>query len=550
MKPYPYNSTRDVTVIKDIVDYRISHTPEKDAFRVRVDAERYNPITWKQFRHDIDCLGTALLARGLQDEHICVLGENAYEWILTYFTGLCGVGVIVPLDRDLPAEKLHELIDFADAEAVVFSKGYAKVADAIKDKLPRVKAWICMKEGTDYPSLPSLIAQGEEIISSGDDSFSKIKPDAEKMAAIYFTSGTSAASKGVMLSQKNMVTSFDGAARHILYTDDDVFLSVLPLHHAYESNCGILAMLHSGATICFNENLKLFLSNIKLFRPTGMSLVPLVADTLFRQIMDGAKKSGKLKKLQTGMKISDILLKLNIDVGEKLFEEVHDELGGRFKKAFVGGAPMNPAITKAFRQMGIVMLQGYGITECSPLVAVNREKFYKDDSVGPVLPVCRVKIKDGEVLVKGDNVMLGYYKDRQATEEAFEDGWFKTGDLGYIDMDGFLYITGRIKNLIILDSGENICPEELEGYIINMPLVKEVAVFDDEGVITAEVFPDAEYAAQEGILDIESALKEQIVDMNRGLPRYKHVLGLKLRDRDFEKTTTKKIIRYRINEGN
>ncbi|MDL2236616.1 AMP-binding protein [Christensenellaceae bacterium OttesenSCG-928-K19] len=549
MKPYPYNQTRDVKRIKDIVTYRIANTPHKDAFRVRLDAENYQGISWEQFKNDIDSFGSALTEKGLQGAHIGVVGENSYEWILTFFTALCGAGVIVPLDRELGPERMKELVEFADVQVLVFAKSQEKNIDAIKDDLQGVKEFICMSDDTKYTPLSTILADGKKIVSGGNTTFADVQPDPEALSAIYFTSGTSGLSKGVMLSQKNMIASFDGATQHILFTEDDIFLSVLPMHHAYESNCGILAILHHGSTICFNENLKLFLANMQLFKPTAMALVPLIADTLFRQIMDSARKSGKIKKLQTGMKISDFLLKLNIDLTEKLFGEVHTALGGRLKKCFVGGAPMNPIVTRAFRQLGITMLQGYGITECSPLVAVNRENFYKDDSVGPVLPTCRVKITDGEVLVKGDNVMMGYYKDEQATKDTFADGWYMTGDLGYLDMDGFLYITGRKKNLIILDSGENVSPEELEGYLVNLPLVSEVAVFQSGNQITAEVYPNTDYASENDIADIEAALKEQITDINRGLPRYKHILSVRLRDTEFEKNTSKKIIRYKLNGG-
>lgn len=547
MKPYPYYRTRDVCKIGDIVTWRVANTPEKDAFRVRTGKDSYRGITWKQFADDINALGTALFARGLKGAHIGVVGENSYEWMLVYFTALMADMVIVPLDRELPAEKLGELIAFSDAKAVVFSKAHA-------GGMQQLKAggldcdFICMADVEGFPPLAGLVEQGNALLAEGNRDYLDCAPDTEALAAIYFTSGTSGDQKGVMLSQKNMVASFDGAAQHILFTDDDVFLSVLPLHHAYESNCGILATLHSGATICFNASLKQFMQNLQLFKPTGLSLVPLITDTMYKQVMETARKGGKLKKLQFGMKLSGLLQKCKIDITEKLFGEVHAALGGRFK-AFVGGAPMNPNITRAFRKMGIVLLQGYGITECSPLVCVNRDRFYNDDSAGPVLPTCEVRIHNGEIQVRGGNVMLGYYKNPQATEEAFEDGWFKTGDLGHVDQDGFLCITGRKKNLIILDSGENISPEELEGYIIDLPLVREVVVYEAEGKITAEIFPDAEYAQAMGIADVQSELKRQVDVVNAKLPRYKHILAVKCREDEFEKTTSKKIIRHKVNGG-
>jgi len=549
MRPYPYNQIRDIELVKEILAYRKAETPDKDVFRIREDKDSYRSVKWAQFAEDVDALGAALYKRGLKGAHLCVMGENSYEWLLAFMTALCGNIVIVPLDRELGKEKIAELIRFSDADGIVFSKTYAPMMEEIKAGLPDVGEFICMEEHNGFASISELKAEGAKLLAEGDRTYVESVPGRDDLSAIYFTSGTSGDQKGVMLSQRNIVASFHGACQHVHFTEDDVFLSVLPLHHAYESNCGILAILHWGGIICFNESLKLFMSNLRLFQPTAMSLVPLITVTMFRQIMDGARKSGKIKKLQAGMKLSDLLMKINIDVTDRMFGEVYEAFGGRFKKAFVGGAPLNPVITKAFRQLGIVLLQGYGITECAPLVSVNREGFHKDDSVGPVLPVCRVKISEGEILVKGDNVMLGYYKNEQATKESMEGGWFKTGDLGYIDMDGFLYVTGRKKNLIILDSGENISPEELEGYIINLPLVKEVVVYGDDNKITAEIYPDNEYAESKQIEDIEGELKRQIEDINKGLPRYKHISGLKLRETEFEKTTSKKIIRYKVNGG-
>ena len=551
MKPYPYYKTREVSRLKDILTYRISHTPEKDVFRIRIDKDSYKSISWQQFNADVHALGTAFFDLGLRGRHICVVGENCYEWVLTYFAAIIGGCVIVPLDKELPPEKLRQHIEFADASAVVFTKSMEPAISGIAPQLSGVSEFISTSSEGNFTPLSALLDRGAHRISNGDITFALTDTDEDALAAIYFTSGTSGEPKGVMLSQRNMVASFDGACRHVFYGEDDVLLSVLPLHHAYESNCGLLAVLHSGSVLCFNENLKLFLSNLKLFKPTGISLVPLVAETLLKQIMDTAQKSGKLRKLKTGMRISDFLLKFNIDVSGLLFGEVYEALGGRYKKSFVGGAPMNPVMTRAFRQLGITMLQGYGITECSPLVSVNREHFNKDASVGPVLPNCRVKIVDGAILVKGDNVMLGYYKDEAATAEALSDGWFKTGDLGYIDMDGFLYITGREKNLIILESGENISPEELEGYVVNLPLVNEVLVYQDGGGITAEVFPDFAYARENGIDNIKDVVYAQIGDINKGLPRYKHIHHVVIRSSEFEKTTSKKIIRYKTpaNQG-
>ena len=549
MNSYPYYKTRPVRCLKDVIRWPLERTPEKDAFRVRTDRTHYRGISWKQFAADVDALGAALAARGLIDSHICVIGENLYEWVLTYMAVLCGGGVIVPLDRDLPAEKLAEQMRFADAKAVFFSKTYEDMMRRLSAEPREISCFVNMNDEQSFGvTLDALLEEGRALIAQGDRAYLDAEPDPEKLSAILFTSGTSGASKAVMLSQKNLIASFDCACRHVSYTEDDVMLSVLPLHHAYESNCGILAMLHTSTVVCFNENLKYFFDNLKLFKPTGMCLVPMFSETMYKQVVEGAKRTGKYKKLMLGRKLSRFLRRLGINVTARLFGDVYEPFGGRFKKAVVGGAALDPQITAFFRDLGIVMLQGYGITECAPLVAVNREQFYDDSSVGPVLPCCEVRIDDGEILVRGDNVMLGYYKNEAETNAAFSDGWFRTGDLGYVDEKGFLHITGRKKNLIILSNGENVSPEELETSLSRIPLVKEAVVYGCGGVITAEVFPDADAADREGVADIEAFLQERIDALNAALPQYKQIQVLKLRDGEFEKTTTKKIKRYALNK--
>lgn len=549
LKPYPYYETRPVTTLKDVITWPARRTPEKDAFRVRIDRKHYRGISWRQFEDDVNALGTALLSHGLGNAHIGVIGENSYEWVLVYMAVLCGVGVIVPLDRDLPAEKLAEQMQFADAKAVFFSKTYESMMREFSASLSGMELFSNMNGAETFGvTLGALLEEGRALLAKGDRAYLDAQPNTEKMAAILFTSGTSGTSKAVMLSQKNLITSFDCACKHISYTEDDVMLSVLPLHHAYESNCGILAMLHTSTVVCFNENLKYFFDNLKLFRPTGMSLVPMFSETMYKQVVEEAKRAGKYKKLTFGRRLSRFMQRLGLGVPRKLFRDVYEPFGGRFKKAFVGGAALDPQITAFFRDLGIVMLQGYGITECSPLVAVNREKYYNDSSVGPILPCCEVKIDGGEILVRGDNVMLGYYKNEEATREVFSDGWFRTGDLGRLDEKGFLHITGRKKNLIILSNGENISPEELETHLMRIPYVKEAVVYESKGVITAEIFPDMDAAQGQGITDVQAFLRGKADELNTRLPQYKQIQAVKFRDTEFEKTTTKKIKRFVLNK--
>lgn len=548
MKPQPHNKVREVDRVGDILSYRRKVSPDKDVFRIRRNKDSYTSISWKKFGEDVDALGTALYSLGFKGKRIAVIGENFYQWILTYMTVLNGDMVIVPLDRDLPTEKIKELLLFSDTSIVIFSKSYINMMHKLEGQLDST-TFICMQRADGFICMDELIKVGDNLLKKGNETYLESQPDVDKLSAIYFTSGTSGDQKGVMLSQRNMVTSFCGACSNVYFSEDDVFLSVLPLHHAYESNCGILAILHWGSVICFNESLKLFSSNLQLFKPTAMSLVPLFITTMYKQIMDGAKKSGKLEKLKTGMKISAFLKKLKIDVTDKMFADVYSGFGGRFKKAFVGGAALDPALTKAFDSLGITLLQGYGITECSPIVSVNMDHYNKAASVGLPVLGCEVRVKDGEIQVRGGNVMIGYLHDEQTTDSVMDEEWFKTGDLGYIDSDGFVYITGRKKNLIILESGENISPEELESFIEPWEIVKEVMVYENNGVIAAEIFPDENYVNSEGITDVYANVNAKIEELNKTLPIYKQIGSVKLRDNEFEKTTTKKIKRFMVNGG-
>lgn len=547
MKPYPLYTTREIHSIKDLFDYPLAHTPDKDAFRVRTRNGEAEGISWRKFKDDVDDLGTALYARDLKGKHIAVIGDNMYEWILTYMTAMCGDMVIVPLDKDLPAEQLAELIRFADVSAIVFAPRLAGMVEEMRPDLPDVELFAAMRPAGEFTTLSDLIAEGRRLREQGDTSYTSEDPDTAKMAALLFTSGTTGRPKGVMLSQNNIVSCFDSACKQLSFTEDDVMLSILPLHHAYETVGGVLAMLHTSTVVCFNENLKYLGSNLKLFSPTGMAAVPLVLDTLLRQIRDGARKAGKLKQLETGIKLGNLLSKMKIDASDKMFADVYEAVGGRLKKGFVGGAPANQETLKALNALGLQFRHGYGITECSPFVSVNRERYNKPESVGPLLDGVKVRIQDGEIQVQGPVVMLGYYKDPEATRNAFTaDGWFRTGDLGYLDDDGFLYVTGRKKNLIILSSGENISPEELEAQLDRSPLVRECVVLEEDGQIAAHIYPDPETLAESGPAAAQKLLERMVSKVNARQPRYRHITKVVLHEQEFEKTTTKKIKRDKV----
>lgn len=530
-----------VAVLKDIIRIPATKTPNKDVFRIRTSKDTYKSISWKRFYDDVNALGTALLEYNIVGANISVIGENSYEWVLTYLAVVNGVGVIVPIDKELSVEEIKNIIVECNAKAVVFSKTFENIMQNISAQMPFVKHYICINsKKDDYTSLNSLIELGNNLLENGNRKYVEANIDIDKVCTILNTSGTTGVSKGVMLCQKNLISNITYAASMISCCEDDIVMSILPIHHAYEFTCNILAVLFCEATICFNESLKHLNSNLKLFQPTMLFLVPLIAETVYNRIITEATKRGTIKKMRVSIKISNMLRFFNVDLRKKLFYDVQSIFGGRLKKVIVGGAHMNPNIAKGYRDVGILLLTGYGITECAPLVAVNREIKFNDRAAGLIVPCNEVKIVDDEILVKGDNVMLGYYNNLQATKEAFDGEWFKTGDLGYIDKDDFLYITGRKKNLIVLKNGKNIYPEELEQKLLSISAIKEVVVYSKDNQIIAEIFPDFETSNYENIIRVK------IADINKKMPVFKQIHSIKFRENEFKKSTTKKIQRHKI----
>lgn len=543
MKINPYNPTRTISVLKELITGPAQKHPEKDLFRIRTSKETFRSVSWYDFETDINALGTALITKGLKNSKVCIIGENTYEWVLTYMSVINGVGVIVPIDKDLAVDEIKNIVNDCEAEAVFFTKSYINIMKSLVDDLPNVKFYICTNsESGHFDSIKDLIKEGQTLLAEGNTEYINTVINTETLSAIIYTSGTTGFSKGVMLSQKNIISNITAAASMVFCGTDDVVVSILPLHHTYEMTCDILAVFLCEATICFNESLKHLSDNLDLFKPTLLFLVPLVVETFYKRIITEVTRTGKYRQLKVGVKISNSLRLFNIDITKGLFAEIHNVFGGRLKKVVVGGAATNPEIAKVYCDLGILLLQGYGISECAPLVAVNREKSHKHNSVGLAVPCNSVKIQDDEIHVKGTNVMLGYYKNERATNDTFDDGWLKTGDLGYIDKDGFLYITGRKKNVIILDNGKNVYPEEIEGYLAGIKLIKEAVVYEENKLITAEIYPDYETA------NVESTIRKQISDLNKTMPLYKQVKNVKFRTSEFEKTSTKKIKRHRLEE--
>ncbi|WP_010243793.1 AMP-dependent synthetase/ligase [Acetivibrio cellulolyticus] len=558
---------RKIDNLKDMIEQSVKLFGSKNAFLIKGSDSIYNGITYDQFKKDIDYLGTALTNLGLKDGFIAVVGENRYEWCVTYLATINGVGVIVPMDKELPACEMQNLLSISNAEAIVFSGKLGNKIKEILGSLESVKYYIDMdlkEDSGEYLSFAKLIEKGRKLVENGDKEYLDAEIDNNKMSALIFTSGTTDSAKGVMLSHGNICANIISVCSTVHVDENDSSLSILPLHHTYECTLGFLLMMYKGGTLAFCEGLKHIVKNLKEVKPTVLISVPLLLESIYKKIWDQVKKKRGAKTLLKIMISVNSFLRsvLKMDLSKKLFKKVHENLGGRIRLVITGAAAIDPIVPKGFRKLGIPILQGYGLTECSPLVIGNRDKQYIDSSIGLPIPRVEVKIKDpdengiGELIVKGPNIMLGYFNNEEATKRVIRDGWFHTGDLGKKDKSGFYYITGRIKNVIITKNGKNIFPEELETYINRSPFVQESFVYgkfdktSGDTQVNVQIFPNIDVIkekfkevniSKEQIMEV---LSEVIKNVNRNIPLYKHIKGFTIRDNDFIKTTTQKIKRY------
>lgn len=506
-----------------------------------------------EFRDMVFAFGAALMKRGLLDGgRVAVLGETSVRWIAAYFAVVAGGGVVVPTDKELPEGELANVINDSGTGALVFSAALKDTVEAIKTKIPAVKEFICLQKTDGYPSFDELAAEGQ---ANGLDAYLSISTDENALCSLLYTSGTTGKSKGVMLSQKNILRAAQGGNQ--LFQTGKRLLSVLPIHHSYEFTHGIVESITNGATVCINDSPRYFLQNLQLFRPDTAFLVPAYVEMIYKKIWANAKEAGTEDQLRALIEKSRSEMAKGEDNRAIYFKSIRDALGGNLTLIPTGGAPLSAFYSQAFFDLGILLLQGYGITECAPLVSVNRNHFNKHGSVGLPIGCCEVRITDkdedgdGDIWVRGDNVMLGYYKNPEATAEVMDGEWFNTGDVGYLDEDGFLYITGRKKNLIVLSNGKNVYPEEIEEYLYKIQYIKEVIVYAivEDGMETrlhAEIFVDD--AGRQGRDDAQllADLAKDIEDVNRSLPSYKQVHDFALRKDEFEKTTKRSIKRFTI----
>ncbi len=564
-----YNNLKPAIPPIEILDFKQMLSKNSEVFGDKVQYIYKNngemcEKTFIEFGNDVKNFSTALYEKGLAGKRIAVIGDTHPAWMTAFYSTIITGGVVVPLDRELDADQMVEFIKIAGCAAIVYTAALnAKVEGAV-DKLDFLEYFIPVApselESDKVLPFDSLISIGETLVNCGDKRYDDEESELDRMAAILFTSGTTGTSKGVMLSYKNFVACANACCRSMQYDKDDVLVSVLPIHHTYELSTTQISGTNIGATIVICEGVRYATRYFKEYKPTAVILVPLFLETIHKKIWAEIKKKGMEKKVRTAISVSDALLKTGVDIREKMFSDITSVFGGNLKSIVAGGAPLDPKIVKDFYSFGITVLQGYGITECSPLVSVNRPGKVVFNSVGQPVEGVEVKIEklpdsvgdEGEILIKGDNVMMGYYENEDATAEVLtEDGWFRSGDIGTVDKKGYIYITGRLKNVIIASNGKNIYPEELEDYLYRISAVKECVVIGRDGEdgvsITAVIVPDYEVLG-EGASDtaVSFILKEAIAQINRNLPSYKHINRFEIRKEDFERTLSKKIKRFLV----
>lgn len=517
-------------------------------------------ITYSQFASDIKSLGTALINTGLSKKKVAIISPNRYAWCVSYLAITTSDMVVVPLDRALPNNEIEDLIIRSKAEAVIFDKKYSEVFSKLaKEKISNLSYFICMDNIDGFTTYSSLIQKGHSLLVNGDTKYDNVVIDNKKMSIMLFTSGTTSISKAVALSQSNICEDIYALAQMTDIRKEDTFLSFLPLHHTFESTCTFLYGTFSGITVAFCDGLKYVQKNLAEFKVTGFVCVPLMLEIMYKKIKKGIEEQGKAKLVATMSKISNGLLKIGIDIRRKVFKQILDNLGGKLRILIAGGAAMSKDAIQGFLDLGINLLQGYGLTETSPVVAGENDKCKRCGSVGFPLPGINVKIanpdKDGigEIAVQSPTVMLGYVDNPEATNEVLKDDWFYTGDLGYFDKDGFLFITGRKKDVIVLKNGKNIFPEEIEILINKLHYVSESMVFgrpleDGDYKICAKIVYNKEVVNEMFPNISESDLHEKVWEdikenVNHKMPAYKYIREIILTDAPLIKTTTQKVKR-------
>lgn len=563
--------TENYKTIKEVFDKVTVEFKDRPFILEKFDhKEPFTEISYGQFRKDVIGLGTGLMKLlNLKDKRIVIIGENTYHWYVSYIAMLCGVGIAVPVDKELPANEIENVVKRAKASAIIYSTKKKEVIKKIKDNLPEVEYFIEMNEDSDIQGREVganyIIEQGNRIVESGDDTLMKIEIDEDEFKVLIFTSGTTSKAKGVMINNKNLSQNVNVVGAYVYIDEQDRFFSVLPLHHTYESSIGFLLPMAKGASIAICEGLKYIVPNLQETKPSIMLTVPLLVENLYKKINANIVKSKKDKLVKSMIHLTNALKGVNIDVKRKVFKEIYENLGGNIRIIVSAAAPIDPKVGKWVQDIGITFLQGYGLTETAPIAALTPEFDPRVGSAGKAVTCAKLKINhpneagEGEVFIKSDTLMLGYYEDEQATNEVIHEmngeRWFNSGDVGYLDEDGYLFITGRSKNVIVTQNGKNIYPEEIELLLGKIEEIKECMVYgkEEEGskelLLSVKVIPDYEKIEEKHGKDlreeeIHKIIWEEIKKVNKKLTSYKAIKNLEIKKDEFEKTTTMKIKRF------
>ena len=547
--------------LREVLQNAVNKYPNNNAFIIKnKDGKQttYTNITYTKFLEDINALGTAFINLGLKGKRVGLISKNRYEWAVGYFATVNGTGIIVPLDKGLPEQEIESSLIRSKCDALIFSEEYLENVKNIKEAgNTGIKHYICMDniEEDGILNIQNLINDGKELIQNGNREFLDAEIDNEEMSIILFTSGTTSLSKAVMLSHKNITSNIYALNMAEKVYDTDVNLAFLPFHHTFGST-GLFFFLSNGATNVFCDGLRYIQSNLKEYKVSVFVCVPLLLEAMYKKIMREVERQGKSKLIKIAVPISNFLLKFGIDIRRKLFKDIIEQLGGNIRFVVSGASAIDKKVAKGFNDFGILTVQGYGLTETAPVLSAENEKCIRYGSIGYPIGNVELKIDNpneqgiGEIIAKGPNVMLGYYENEEATAEVLKDGWFHTGDLAYMDKDGYIFITGRKKNVIVLKNGKNIYPEELELLINNLPYVEESMVFgypkDDDLIVSAKIVYNKEYIQEkygEISEELQSRIWEDIKQINSSLTNYKHIKNIIITDEPMIKTTTAKIKR-------
>ena len=557
----------EINNFRELINHSCETYPNNVAYKFKENLGKKNQKviekTYSEVKKEVEALGTMLLELGLENKKIAVIGNNRYEWCESYFAITTSNMVVVPLDKALPEQEIKNLIERSKVDAVIYENKYNEVFDSIREENETIKYYINMdlkKEENGILSFKELVEQGMKKIEDGDHRYADVEIDNNKMSILIFTSGTTSMAKGVMLSQKNITSNIIAMAKMSKMYDNDVLLSFLPLHHTFECTITFLYGFYSGVTVAFCDGLKYIAKNLVEYKVSVFVAVPLVLETIYKKIRKSIEEQGKAKLDDTMSGLANGLLKLHIDVRRKLFKSVLDQLGGNLRIAYFGAAAMDKKVIDGYNSFGIETVQGYGLTETSPLVAAETDKQKCPGSVGMAPYNVELKLEDvdengvGEIVVKGPNVMLGYYENPEATESVMKDGWFHTGDLGYYNKDGYLFISGRKKDVIVLKNGENVFPSDIEFLVNKLPYVTESILYPRENTkgeisLGIKLVYDPEIIKEKFGDKTEKEYKnlvwEDIKEINKSLPVFKKIKELIITTEPLEKTTTQKVKRFK-----